>query len=346
MRTRLEACRVLVGATVREAMWALERGGAEIALVVDDNGRLVGTMTDGDVRRALLAGAALDSPLEPHIQRTFTAVTTQAGRAEVIDLMRARTIGQIPIISADGQLVGLHLLHEIIGAKERLNWAVVMAGGKGSRLWPMTEDIPKPMLRVAGRPILERVVLHLAGFGIRRLFLSVNYLADVIADHFGDGSRFGCQIEYLREEQPLGTGGSLSLLPEPPSHPLIVMNGDLVTEADIGAMLDFHARAGQRATVGVRRYSHTVPFGCVEVDGDRIVQMEEKPSLVRLVNAGIYVIDPDLVARVPIRQEYPMPRLVDDCIARGERVAAFEIEADWIDIGQRDQLKRAREGQP
>jgi dTDP-glucose pyrophosphorylase len=345
MRKQLDASRVGVDATLRDAMWSLERGAAEIALVIDDDNRLVGTLTDGDVRRALLAGGSLDAPLLPFVQRTFTAVTPQAGRAEVIDLMRARTIAQIPIVDDDGRLLGLHLLHEIIGAEERPNWAVVMAGGKGKRLRPLTEDIPKPMLRVAGRPILERVVLHLVGFGIRRIFLSVNYLAHVIEQHFGDGRRFGCRIEYLRESQPLGTGGALSLLPEPPKDPLLIMNGDLVTEADVGAMLAFHGQGGQRATVGVRRYSHTVPFGCVELDGERIVQMEEKPNLTRLVNAGIYVLDAELLTRVPRQQEFGLPTLLEQCIERGERVSAFEIEADWIDVGQRDQLKQAQEGE-
>lgn len=345
-RKRLEASRVALSATLRDAMWALERGATEIVLVVDHDDRLIGIFTDGDIRRALLRGATLDAPVEPHVQRTFTAVSPQASRAEVIDLMRARTIGQIPIVDDAGKLVGLHLLHEIIGAEERPNWAVIMAGGQGRRLRPITEEIPKPMIRIAGRPILERVVLHLVGFGIRRIFLSVNYLGHIIEQHFGDGSRFGCQIDYLRETKPLGTAGSLSLLPEAPTAPVLVMNGDLVTEAEIGAMLEFHATGGQRATVGVRRYSHTVPFGCVELDGERIVQMEEKPNLVRLVNAGIYVLDPALVERVAPDQELGMPTLLEQCIARDERVCAFEIQADWIDVGQRDQLRQAREGEP
>ena len=326
-------------------MWALERGATEIALVVDADERLVGILTDGDVRRALLSGATLDAPLADHAQPKFTAVLPRASRAEVIDLMRARRIGQIPIVDEQGKLVGLHLLHEMIGAEERRNWAVVMAGGQGKRLRPITEEIPKPMIRIAGRPILERVVLHLVGFGIRRIFLSVNYLPHVIEQHFGDGSRLGCRIEYLREDKPLGTAGALALLPEKPTDPLLVMNGDLVTEAEIGAMLEFHARGGQHATVGVRRYSHTVPFGCVELDGERIIQMEEKPSMVRLVNAGIYVLAPELVGRVQPGQEIGMPTLLDGCLERDEKVCAFEIHADWIDVGQRDQLRRAREGE-
>jgi NDP-sugar pyrophosphorylase family protein len=260
-----------------------------------------------------------------------------------MDLMRSRVFSQIPIVDAEGKLVGLHLLHDIIGAEARPNWAVIMAGGKGTRLRPLTDQIPKPMIRVAGRPILERIVLHLVGFGIRRIFLSINYLGHVIEEHFGDGARFGCSIQYLREDKPMGTGGSLVLLPERQTNPVLVMNGDLVTEADVGAMLEFHGAGGQSATLGVRRYWHVVPFGCVELDGDKVVSIEEKPTVTRLVNTGIYVLDPKVVERVP-SEPVGVPDLLEDCLARGEHVRAFEIEADWIDVGQRDQLRLAREG--
>ena len=330
MSSHLDACRLHASGTLVEAMQSLEKSGIEIALIVDDHDRLVGTLTDGDIRRALLKGASLQSALAPHLQKHFTAVAPKTGRAEVLDLMQSRTISQIPILDADGRLVGVHLLHEVLGAIERPNWAVVMAGGQGTRLRPLTETIPKP------------IVLHLVSFGIRRVFLSINYLGNVIEDHFGDGARFGCRIEYVREERPLGTGGALAELPATPTTPLVVMNGDLITQADLGAMLEYHAAGGQRATLAVRRYVHTVPFGCVDLDGERVVRMEEKPSLSVLANAGIYVLDPHLLARIPRGQEFPLPGLLEQCLARGETVAAFEIEDDWIDVGQRDQLKQAR----
>jgi dTDP-glucose pyrophosphorylase len=341
MPDHLQLCRVHISKRLLDAMESLDRSGIEITLIVDDEDRLVGTLTDGDIRRALLNGAGLDSPLAPYSQKAFTAVGLRTGRAEVLDLMQARTISQIPIVDGDGKLIGVHLLHEILGAVERPNWAVVMAGGQGTRLRPLTEAVPKPMIRVAGRPILERIVLHLVSFGIRRIFLSINYLGHVIEEHFGDGARFGCRIDYIREERPLGTGGALGLLPQPPSDPVVVMNGDLVTQADLGAMVEFHARGEQAATVGVRRYFHTVPFGCVELEGDRVVRMEEKPRLSMLANAGIYVLDAKLPGRVPRDQFLPLPGLLEDCLARGEKVAAFEIEDDWIDVGERDQLHRA-----
>jgi dTDP-glucose pyrophosphorylase len=317
---------VPAGGSLQDAMKAIDLAGTEIALAVDGIGTFVGALTDGDIRRALLSGAGMDAPLAYYIKHPFT-VSSSAGRAEVLDLMQARRISQVPIVDG-GKLVGLHLLHEIIGPRKRPNVAVVMAGGEGLRLRPLTETTPKPMLRVAGRPILERIVLHLVSHGITRVFLSVNYLAGQIEEHFGDGSRFGCRIEYLREDRPLGTGGALSLLP-PVDDPVLVMNGDLVTQADLGAMLDFHAASGRDATIGVRRYFHTVPYGVVTEAG-----IEEKPRHEWMVNAGIYVLDPSLLARV--RGACAITSLL------GESTAVFEIEDEWADVGQHSTLMEAR----
>ncbi len=201
MTSALDAYLVADGATVRDAMAAVDRGAARIALAVDPDGRLTGVVTDGDLRRALLGGTALDDPVAPVLTRRFLSVTPGDGRAAALELMRARRIDAVPVVDADGRPVGLHLLQQFLEPVVRTNWAVIMAGGQGVRLRPLTEHLPKPMLPVAGRPILERIVLHLVGFGIKRIFVSVNYLGDVIEDHFGDGTRLGARIEYLREER-------------------------------------------------------------------------------------------------------------------------------------------------
>jgi dTDP-glucose pyrophosphorylase len=342
----IDRCCVSLRGTIRDAVQAIENGLVGIALAVDEGRRLKGTITDGDVRRALLAGATLASPLDALMQRSFKSVGPEAGRAEVLDLMQALLLKQVPVIDGEGRLIGLHVLHEIIGAVQRPNWAVVMAGGKGTRLRPITESIPKPMVRVAGRPILERLVLHLVSFGIKRVFLSINYLGGVIEEHFRDGARFGCRIEYLRDEtDAMGTGGSLSLLPEKPRDPLLVLNGDLVTQANLEALLEAHVRGGYAATLGIRRYVHPVPFGCVDIDNGRVTRFEEKPAMERSVNAGLYVLQPELLARVP-RRAFPITHLFEECLERGEPVGAFEIQEDWIDVGQRDQLREAQQGTP
>jgi dTDP-glucose pyrophosphorylase len=328
-------------ATLRDALLALERGSGELALVLD-GARLAGVLTDGAVRRALLDGHALDAPLAPWINERCVTVSPGADRAAVLELMRTRRIRAVPVVEEDKTLVGLHLLQEALGLPKRESWAVVMCGGRGARLGPLTDAIPKPMLTVAGRPILERIVLLLAGQGVERVYLAVHYLANVIEQHFGDGSQLGVDIRYLREEKPLGTGGALSLLPEAPSAPLVVMNGDLVTQARVGDMIDCHVHSKARATIGVRRYRHVVPFGCVEVEDGRVVRMEEKPALTKLVNTGLYVLDPAVVARVPKDTEFGLPSLLDQCMAKGERVQSFEIVDDWIDVGQRERLLHAR----
>jgi dTDP-glucose pyrophosphorylase/CBS domain-containing protein len=341
MQAGLDAAVVREHQRLLDVLWALERGSLNIALVLDHDERLRGVFTDGDLRRLILRGIPVEAPLGPHLKTEFVSVGHSARRAEVLELMKARHLGQIPIIDDHGRLVGLHLLRDLVGVPTRPNQAIIMAGGRGTRLLPLTERIPKPMLTVAGRPILERLVLHLMSFGVRRITLAINYLGHMIEDHFGDGSTLGCQIDYLRESKPLGTAGALALLPERPQHPFLVMNGDLVTQANLGAMLDFHQAGGQRGTMGVRRYMHTVPFGCVRLDGDRITACEEKPRLSETINTGMYVLSPDLLSLLPPDEDFGMPTLFQTALARGELVRAFAFEDDWIDVGQKAELARA-----
>lgn len=340
---RLARLRLDPDATLIEAMRTIDAGGCGIAVACDGSGRAIGTLTDGDIRRAVLRGSALDDrAVRDAMQRDFMWVGPDTGRAEVIDMMRARTISQVPVLDDDRGLVGLHLLQELIGASHRENWAVILAGGRGTRLRPLTDTVPKPMLKVAGRPILERIVLHLVGSGFQRIFLSVNHLADIIEGHFEDGAKFGCRIEYLREQQPLGTGGPLSLLPERPAHPVLLMNGDLVTQADIGLLLDFHTEGKYAVTFGVRPYSIQVPYGVVDTEGDRLIRIREKPTERLLVNAGIYVIGPEVLPMVSADREFPITELVQGCLEDGLAVGVHPIEDEWTDVGRPTELRKAR----
>jgi len=342
-RDRLRRLTLPPTASLLEALRVIDEGGFAIAFVRDRRDRIVGTLTDGDVRRALLAGHALgDRVVGAVARRGFTAVTPAAGRTEVLDLMRSRSIEQVPVLDRRRRLAGLHDLKRLVGGAERPNWAVVMAGGRGQRLRPLTDRTPKPMLKVAGRPILERIVLHLVGHGIRRIFLSVHHLAHVIEEHFGDGDAFGCQIDYLREREPLGTGGPLALLPKRPRHPIVAMNGDLVTQFDVAQFLEFHTRGGFAMTFGVRPWSTEVPFGVASVKGKRLVALAEKPTLRMLVNAGLYAISPDVLRLVPRGKPFPLPTLFDRCVARGLAVGACPIEDEWADVGHHEELRRAR----
>ena len=342
MLTTLDYCVIRDTQTLRDALMSLEKSSAQVVLITDDCERVIGLMTDGDIRRALLCGVSIEQYVTPYIKRDFIRVSPQVSRVDVLEIMQARFISQVPVLDEQGRLCGLHRLQDIVRRQLRPNWAVVMAGGKGTRLAPLTHTIPKPMLRVAGRPILERILLQLVGSGISQIYLAINHLGHLVEEHFGTGQKFGCAIHYLREELPLGTGGALSLLPQRPVHPMLVMNGDLVTQADLGAMLDFHEAGRQVATVGVRRYLHNVPFGCFDIEDDRAVSIEEKPTLTKVVNAGMYVLSPALIDRVPRGKEFPLPSLLEEALRAHEIVRVYEVEEDWIDVGQRDQLRQAR----
>jgi NDP-sugar pyrophosphorylase family protein len=269
------------------------------------------------------------------------------GRADVLDLMRALGLREMPIVDIDGRLRGIHLETDILGLPLCKSWAVVMAGGRGTRLAPLTSDTPKPMLPVAGRPILERLVLHLVGSGIKKIFLSVNYLAEKIEKHFGDGRRYGCTIEYLREDTdcPLGTGGALGLLSDmgyAPKMPLLVMNGDLITSFSAQDLLRTHRSLGAAATVAVSKYEHQVPFGVLEASDGRLSRIVEKPTHSWLVNAGIYAIEPELLTRIPRGELFPITRLFEDCLRRQEQVGLWQLTDHWQDIGRPAELAQAQ----
>jgi len=329
-------------ASLIECMRVLTIAGAGVALAVDSEFRLIGTISDGDVRKALVKGCPLDSSIDTHINRDCVHVLPSVPRAEVLDIMQARRFEQVPIVDERSKVVGLHLLHDILGNISRPNWAVVMAGGKGTRLQPLTESIPKPMIRVAGRPILERTVLHLVSHGIERIFIAVNHLAQIIEDYFGDGSKYGVKIEFLRETEPLGTGGAISLLPESPEDPLLIMNGDLIADVHCGDMIDFHSQNDFHATMGVYSYLHRVPYGCVEIRNNRLVGLEEKPVLERMVNAGVYVLSPQAVCAIPKNTYVPITALFEGALKKNLACGTFQLQKEWLDVGSPQQLCQAR----
>jgi dTDP-glucose pyrophosphorylase len=324
-----------------ECMRSMDTGEG-IALAVDSEFRLIGTVSDGDIRKALLKGCSLDSSVSPHINRNCFHVLPTVPRVEILDIMQARRFKQVPIVDEQGRVIGLHLLHDLLGNISRPNWALIMAGGKGMRLRPLTENIPKPMIKVAGRPILERIILHLVSYGIRRIFLSVNHLAQVIEDYFEDGSKYGVKIEYLREDEALGSGGAIALLPEIPVYPFMVMNGDLIVDVNCADMIEFHSQNDFYATMGVYAYFHQVPYGCVEIQNNRLVVLEEKPVLEKMVNAGIYILSPQAVSAIPKNTYFPITTLFEDALKNNLVCGTFSVEKEWLDIGTPQQLRQAR----
>ena len=327
-----------------DAVTAIERSKTKIALVVDEQRRLHGTVTDGDVRRALLRGADLDAPVSNAMNPKPRVAQPGFEPSELLELIRKDLCHDIPIVDESGCVVDLYSFRNIFEQPATENSVLVMAGGIGSRLMPMTKSQPKPLLMVGDRPILEIIIDNLKLQGFRRLYISVNYLGDQIREYFGDGGRWGMEIEYLIEDTRLGTAGPLSLLTDRLKLPIIVINGDILTRVNFREMLDFHAQSGAAATMCVRSHVQEVPFGVVELDDShRIASIVEKPVRRYLVNAGIYVLEPEVVASVPKNKSLDMPALFDGLIEQNARIAAFPIREYWLDIGRIEDFRRANE---
>lgn len=343
MRTDWRAVRVHPNASMLQTMAVISDGRLGIALVVDENDRLLGTVTDGDMRRAILRQAALDTPVSSIMERGFTAVGPDAGQGDLLKLMHARSIRQVPVRDAEGKVIGLYIREDLSEPITRPNWAVIMAGGEGRRLWPLTAYLPKPMLPVGGQPIVELILAQVVHHGFRRVFVSINHLADQIVSHLGDGRPFGCSIEYLREKEPLGTGGALTLLPEIPQHPILVTNGDLLTNMDLSELMEFHQSHEAAATLCVRELSYQIPYGVVTCDDDEVIALEEKPAHTQLVNAGIYVLDPVLLGYLPrSQQSYPLPTLIEEARNHGLGAKAYRVKDEWMDVGHLEEYEQVR----
>lgn len=334
---------VLIGpaTTLRDALAVIDRSGSQIALVVDAHRRLLGTLSDGDVRRALLKGLALADPVSAAMHGTPSFAREEEDRNSILAAMRRRGIHQMPIVDAERRVVGLEIYVDYFDTPRRANWVVIMAGGLGSRLGELTREVPKPMLPVGSRPLLETIVRHIAEQGFERIYLAVNYKAEQIEAHFGDGSALGADIRYLREQERLGTAGALSLLPEQPTEPVIVTNADLLTKEDFGVMVDRHLEVGADATMAVRPYEMQVPFGVVRERDGCIEAIEEKPLQRFVVSAGIYVLSTPMLSLVPRARYLDMPSLFDSAIARGLKVRCHHVRSYWLDIGRMPDYERA-----
>lgn len=329
-------------AQILDAIKVLERGTAKIALVVDENQRLLGTVTDGDVRRGILAGETLQSPVTQVMRRDPKCGHASDSRESLKAAMRAASVRQLPIVDHDHRVIGLQLLDQLEGqVSRRPNWVILMAGGLGTRLHPLTESTPKPLLKVGHRPLLETILTSFLDHGFSRFYLSVNFKAEMVKAHFGDGEQWGCDIRYLEEKDKLGTAGSLSLLPEAPVEPLIVMNGDVLTNVNFENLLDYHLENNAAATICVREYDFQVPYGVINTEGNRVVSISEKPVNRFFVNAGIYVLGPQVFSRIAVGKHMDMTTLLERLIDAGEEISAFPIREYWLDIGQPADFDRA-----
>ncbi len=335
-------------AVLMAAVRAIEGSHRRIAVVIGDDGRLLGTLTDGDVRRCLLDGGSLETPVVQAMNPDPVTANINSPASYMLDLMRRGNVLALPLVDDFGLYQGLiHLTDLDAGSAESsktsaFSFAVIMAGGEGTRLRPLTDKIPKPMVDIGGLPLLERQIQRLAETGVPRVYLSVNYLGHMIENHFGDGCGLGIEIRYLREKEKLGTAGALSLLPEVPQGPIVVMNGDILTNFDFDSLYTFHQIHGAYITVAAVDYRVNIPYGVIHATGPNVQRLEEKPSQRFFCNAGIYAVSPQTLDLLYDARPCNMTDVVDICLDRGFPVAVFPVHEYWSDIGTPDDLEKAR----
>lgn len=327
-------------ATIQEAIRNLEQTALRIVLVAGSDLRLQGTISDGDIRRGLLKGISFEAHVDSVVHRAPLVVPPELGLDTVRQLMVANKVQQIPIVDEERRVIGLHVWDDLEAPAQRNNLMIIMAGGKGTRLRPYTENCPKPLLPVAGKPILEHILERSKLVGFKHFVISTHYLGEMIEDYFGDGSKWNVDIRYLREESPLGTAGALSLLQPEPDAPFIVTNGDVLTDIHYGELLDFHVRHEAVATMAVRLHEWQHPYGVVQTHGIDIVGFEEKPIARTYINAGVYALDPQALVCLP-RSRTDMPVLFERLQSQGGRTVAYPMHEPWLDVGRPADLKQA-----
>jgi len=339
----IDRLKLTASSTIKEALQIIDQGALKFAIVVDSKDKLLGTITDGDIRRAILGGKDITESIEDIYFKEPTVVTVSHTKEEIINLCTSKKIYQIPVVDNDGKVIGIDLLDELLKPKAHPNKVILMVGGLGTRLRPLTENTPKPMLHVGGKPILQTIVEKFVSYGFVDITMCVGYKSKIIQDFFGDGGRFGANIEYVLEEKRMGTAGALSLLPKNPTEPFFVMNGDLLTNVNFEHLLEFHVTDNATATMCVREYDFQVPYGVVHMKDGKIYSIEEKPIHKFFVSAGIYMLNPETIDLVPKNEFYDMPTLFEKLIARKYNTVSFPLREYWLDIGRLEEYEKANQ---
>jgi len=329
--------------TLKEAIEVLNRASLQIVMVIDEHNKLQGTITDGDIRRALMKHHGMETHLRDIMFKESTTALINENQEVILKMMKERCLLQVPLLNSEGCVVGLETLHNLVDKQRHDNAVLLMAGGRGKRLLPLTKDTPKPLLKVGGKPILETILSQFVDAGFHKFFLATHYKAEMLKEHFGDGSKWGVEINYLFEEEPLGTAGALGLLPEGlPDAPIIFMNADLLTKVNFEHLLNFHLQQGGMATMCVCKYDFQVPYGVIESEDLRVKNIVEKPVQSFFVNAGIYALDPDIVNHINGNEHTDMPCLLESLIGKDKQVNMFPMHEYWLDIGKLEQFERAQ----
>lgn len=330
------------GESILGTMRIIDQEALQIALVADGNDHLLGVVTDGDIRRALLSGVSLNA----EIKGIMTVDCKKAGIGEswemILNRMKAEGIHQFPIVDGENRLFGLYTLDEMLAVPRMDNVVVLMAGGLGSRLMPLTEQCPKPLLRIGEKPLLEIILENFIACGFHKFYFCINYKGEMIQEHFGDGSRWGVEIMYIHEDKRLGTAGAMSLLPIKPTEPIIIMNGDLLTKIDFRHLLEYHIEKQAIATMCIREYEYVMPYGIVNLENGRMIGIQEKPVQQYYINAGIYVLNPETIELIPKDTFYNMTQLFGELLAHAHQPAAYPVRDYWMDIGRIDDWEKAK----
>jgi len=337
----IEKIKLTVNSTIKEALQIIDLGAVKFAIVVDSNDKLIGTLTDGDIRRAILDGKTLDDNIETVYNDHPTVANINNTKEEIINLCTSKKIYQVPVIDNEGKVVSIDLLDELLKPEVHLNKVILMVGGLGTRLRPLTENTPKPMLHVGGKPILQTIVEKFVSYGFVNIVMCVGYKSNIIQDFFEDGNKFGAKIEYIFEDKRMGTAGALSLLSNRPNEPFFVMNGDLLTNVNFEHLLEFHMANNSIATMCVREYDFQVPYGVVNVEQGKILSIEEKPVQRFFVSAGIYMLDPKCIEYIPENEFYDMPTLFEKLITMNKNTLSFPLREYWLDIGRIEEYEKA-----
>ena len=330
-------------ANIKEALQIIDKSALQIALVVDENNKLLGTITDGDIRRGFLNSLGLKDSVKKIYNRNPITAKVSDHKKKIQKMMKQKYVKQVPVVDDKGKILRIELLKNILQEEKRDNFVILMAGGMGTRLRPITNYCPKPLLSIGGKPVLEIILENFTNAGYHNIFVAVTYKAEMIENYLGDGSRWGITIQYLREKKRMGTAGALSLLPEKPESTLIVMNGDLLTNINFEQLVDFHKSNQAQATMCVRDYVFEVPFGVAHIDDHKLTRLDEKPVQRFFVNAGVYLLEPETLKLIPRNKYYDMTQLYQKMCQEKYEVVTFPIREHWMDIGQVKDLEQAND---
>lgn len=327
--------------TIKDALKVIGHNNLRIALVLTRNKTLKGIVTDADIRHGLLNDLTLDDSVKLIMKQNPITANENTPLEQIINLASKNNIYEIPILNKKNQVIKVESVAKIILSRTNLNEVVIMAGGLGSRLAPLTNKTPKPMLKVGSKPILQTIIERLIKQNFFNFTICINYKGDIIKKYFGDGRKFGANIKYIEEKSRLGTAGALSLMQEQQNLPIIVLNADIITDLDFKSMLEFHTQNSSLATMGVREFAQTIPYGVIESKDSRITKISEKPTNKFFINAGIYILDPICLDFIPSNEFFDMPNLFTTLIKKRKKIMQFEIDEYWIDIGRHNEYQRA-----